>query len=1780
MNNNGVIYYKLEKRYDGDITKYCGLTGGEVDSNMFFLRGQDIERVKWDDEKEELIFTRVNGEVIRIEGINNPVTADETYYDPETGILYLTINNVTHEIKGFYVKEMSDGMTYSNSTLRGRGTIDNPISVSNNLRTGFFAPVEKLIDLTKEGETLPDDATHGSRFITKEMLNDYGLLYNFEGVKRVGEILKDESSRWRVPTHEDWAGMLNALEEEDKYRNHLSFKSNRFNGNLAGAKLKKGTYIWVLFETKEFSQVENGSIKPLNNILPKPSHVEYVETLDENIFYEIEKEVDGVIVYEQYNCKDIWNESPYVTPSYDIKENYNFKVLPVGTADRLAHNYKEYFGRTSGFWSVSQDNETDVWSRFFFFDKDSVKSQGEGTDAYLSIRLVRDYEDNYSDVEIINGMPYSTVLMPHVTVNQNGKVVKEINKVWTVANISFAELTTEKIDKSPLAIHVKDDEGRINENIVYFINYWNGKSWEKQVFNNNEMIIMNTGPDGSKDEEWQLLNGTFVKRSKEIIDSVNAHTTDLVEKLINKHDGEVTNLINQHGSDIKDIWSQLEKNIQDRINADDALQSNINTEISDRETAIEDERKAREDADAELQDAINAEATARENAVTGEATARETLAETLRGELAVEVETLETAVTGEMEARVAADAELQNAIDAEATARENAVTGEATARETLAETLRGELAAETTARETAVTGEMEARVAADATLSAIIKKNNLISIVSPEHSVSSSFKQETDGTTITIDAALDSSCEFLAYDDAGLTDKGIKAHVQSVVDELGDTVSTYNERRIADIKALDTKIVGVDTSRLNDFNTLNAKIDKAVSDALVNDGTIYTKIEETKALFNTIIDDVNKSNADANAAIYQKIEENNNSRINSENTLDSKISNIDSKLEQNKILADSNLNTKASEIIATITYETNRATSVETSLSERIGTGYVGESITNRINTLDSNTTNKFNDIDETLSTNTNNISEISKRLDSFFNDAEISSQAIDTLKEIQSYISDHGEVASDIITNISKAQSAADAAQKDVNELENIVSNNKKDIEHSLELTNQEFNGRLSIIESDYLKKSDKDTLNTLILNEVEKLNTSDANIIKNCEDNNNILNQRIDSLSSELNEKHNNTTNSLTILNEKVNSNKTATDAIIADEITARKTTDAELQGIINVERTTREGAISALQTAVANNKTAAEEAVAVEKEARESADAGLQGLISAETEARKSADTELQNAINAEATARENAVTGEVSARKSADAELQGAIDAEATARETLAETLRDELAVETTARESADAELQGLISAETEARENAVTGEATARETLAETLRGELAVEVETLETAVTGEMEVRVAADAELQDAINAEATARKSADAELQGAIDAEATARETLAETLRDELAVETTARESADAELQNAIDAEATARENAVAELDKKIKNIGSGITLKENIIIAGGPLADDITDNWPQDNEWTVDGNRVIPAGKTLEEILRALFLKEIEGSVKWGNISWSPKLAQPKVELSGESTVEIGTILSATINVNSNVTNNVRSATCACSEGYFTSLDGEWNSSKTTTISKDGSISQNNPVLTWTWNNVSTTSKSLQVTNENENILSVKQTGVTVTVPALDETTIYASTNTKRIRTSGVDAIDTLIDNSTISERTKALESTGTDSVIGARYMFWGANEDILTLDSSNIRALSNGGAQAVGAVSGKTITMTSNGVKQFVVAIPKSSNYKLKSALNVTAMNNESVNAFDTTEVYVKGANDFDAVVYTVYYLNSESAWIGNGTTAFTITIGK
>ena len=62
-------------------------------------------------------------------------------------------------------------------------------------------------------------------------------------------------------------------------------------------------------------------------------------------------------------------------------------------------------------------------------------------------------------------------------------------------------------------------------------------------------------------------------------------------------------------------------------------------------------------------------------------------------------------------------------------------------------------------------------------------------------------------------------------------------------------------------------------------------------------------------------------------------------------------------------------------------------------------------------------------------------------RMDAFMLDADVQGQAVDTLKEIQAYITSDGAAAQEMLAAIEAAQGAADAAQGEVDALEGVVA-------------------------------------------------------------------------------------------------------------------------------------------------------------------------------------------------------------------------------------------------------------------------------------------------------------------------------------------------------------------------------------------------------------------------------------------------------------------------------------------------------------------------------------------------------------------------------------------------------------------------------------------------------------------------------------------------------------------------------------------------------------------
>lgn len=217
--------------------------------------------------------------------------------------------------------------------------------------------------------------------------------------------------------------------------------------------------------------------------------------------------------------------------------------------------------------------------------------------------------------------------------------------------------------------------------------------------------------------------------------------------------------------------------------------------------------------------------------------------------------------------------------------------------------------------------------------------------------------------------------------------------------------------------------------------------------------------------------------------------------------------------------------------------------------------------------------------------------------------------------------------------------------------------------------------------------------------------------------------------------------------------------------------------------------------------------------------------------------------------------------------------------------------------------------------------------------------------------------------------------------------------------------------------------------------------VKNVdASKTTLGSSIQIAGGPLANNVIDSddvWPTD--WTDEtGNKVIPSGKTMEEILTALFLKVVNGEVTWdATASWSPSLGKPSVRMSS-STVEVGAKVKVSMLTAGTASAGTRTATCACSQGHFLAdADGNPTGSHVTgnkTLSKTGSIS-GTATYAWTWNgeaiDVTVNSTELTASKEGANKIKVTQSGQTAVVEALPTTKVFAATNTKAVLT-GVSA----------------------------------------------------------------------------------------------------------------------------------------------------
>lgn len=214
----------------------------------------------------------------------------------------------------------------------------------------------------------------------------------------------------------------------------------------------------------------------------------------------------------------------------------------------------------------------------------------------------------------------------------------------------------------------------------------------------------------------------------------------------------------------------------------------------------------------------------------------------------------------------------------------------------------------------------------------------------------------------------------------------------------------------------------------------------------------------------------------------------------------------------------------------------------------------------------------------------------------------------------------------------------------------------------------------------------------------------------------------------------------------------------------------------------------------------------------------------------------------------------------------------------------------------------------------------------------------------------------------------------------------------------------------------------------------------------TTKNDIIIAGGPLANNVTESgdiWPTD--WKDDaGNKIIPKDKSLEEILTALFLQQKYGKLSDPVYAWKPALSNmPTVDIKQNTTsvvnklVPVGTEVTVTFAIHEGETNQATATVSGATYGY--SLDGKTikNGTSYTANATGQGVNGTLEIESATFQGVDVKSQQAAAkykVKEGDNTLSVKQSGRTATPGTFADATVYNVSNTKTINTKDFKTIN--------------------------------------------------------------------------------------------------------------------------------------------------
>ena len=353
----------------------------------------------------------------------------------------------------------------------------------------------------------------------------------------------------------------------------------------------------------------------------------------------------------------------------------------------------------------------------------------------------------------------------------------------------------------------------------------------------------------------------------------------------------------------------------------------------------------------------------------------------------------------------------------------------------------------------------------------------------------------------------------------------------------------------------------------------------------------------------------------------------------------------------------------------------------------------------------------------------------------------------------------------------------------------------------------------------------------------------------------------------------------------------------------------------------------------------------------------------------------------------------------------------------------------------------------------------------------------------------------------------------------------------------------------------------------------------------TTKNNIIIAGGPLANNVTetgDTWP--TGWVDDaGNKIIPKNKSLEEILKVLFLQEKYGILTDPVYVWDPALSnKPSVDIKKDTAsvidtlVPVGTEVTVSFAIHEGETNQATATVSGATYGY--SLDGTNITNGTSyTANATGQRVDGTLVIesaTFQGENVkSQVAGAKYKVKEGDNTLSVKQSGRTAIPGSFADATVYNVSNTKTINREGFKTINQAgfeAATSVYAGGSKALSNSISVKVTGYYPIYYGWLTDTSdTINKEHIIAhfVDTLKAQLTMTPDANvpTTTTTGPGNSSFILALPVDLGYTSIVVKNAT---NEAPAG---TPYYVDVNSVVEEKQYRVFYIANSTPTTGDAT---------